>query len=139
MITFLPSSSFEESAKILDYKRLGNQRVEANLIRKTILGGGRWINHPAVRMWLPYYPALLLYRNEMIKEWISRGFKNAMSILEISELIIIMPIWLGNPLLHSSHRSNLLRKDPTWYGQFGWIEKPDMQYWWPVSTSKGSI
>jgi hypothetical protein len=34
--------------------------------------------------------------------------------------------------LHDSHRSNLLRKDPQWYGQFGWTVPDDLPYVWPV-------
>jgi hypothetical protein len=43
-----------------------------------------------------------------------------------------MPPWWGDPAFHASHRSNLLRKDPVWYGQFGWAEPPDLPYVWPV-------
>ena len=45
-----------------------------------------------------------------------------------------LPPWLGTESLHASHRSNLLRKDPDWYGRFGWTEPPDLPYIWPVST-----
>jgi hypothetical protein len=41
------------------------------------------------------------------------------------------PPWLGLEIYHASHRSNLLRKDPVWYGKFGWIESPDLPYYWP--------
>lgn len=43
-----------------------------------------------------------------------------------------MPPWLGDEALHASHRSNLIRKDPEWYGRFGWTEPPDLPYVWPV-------
>ena len=43
---------------------------------------------------------------------------------------------LGDERLHTSHRSNLLRKAPEWYGQFGWTEAPDMAYWWPRREMK---
>ena len=39
MQTFLPYKSFVESAKVLDNKRLGKQRVEAYQILKTLLHG----------------------------------------------------------------------------------------------------
>ena len=44
-----------------------------------------------------------------------------------------MPSWLGDLDFHASHRSNLLRKDPEWYGQFGWNDPHDLPYVWPVT------
>ena len=38
--------------------------------------------------------------------------------------------------MHASHRSNLLRKDPEHYMQFGWTEPPDLPYVWPVPMVK---
>jgi hypothetical protein len=43
-----------------------------------------------------------------------------------------MPSWLGDERVHSSHRSNLLRKRPEHYGLLGWTEGPDMPYHWPL-------
>ena len=57
MQTFLPYQSFKESAKSLDYRRLGKQRVEVlqllNSIKKLknkepVKG---WKNHPARKIW----------------------------------------------------------------------------------------
>src|SRR3546814_11842397 len=42
----------------------------------------------------------------------------------------VMPPWLGNAAFHASHRSNLLRKDPGFYGRYGWPEPPDLPYVW---------
>lgn len=72
MQTFLPYPSFEETAAILDYRRLGKQRVEAFQIHNIITQPdytGRWANHPAVKMWRGYENALKLYVNVMIVEW----------------------------------------------------------------------
>lgn len=38
--------------------------------------------------------------------------------------------------MHASHRSNLLRKEPEYYTQFGWTEPPDLPYVWPVPMVK---
>jgi len=49
--TFLPYTDFIKSAKCLDYKRLGKQRVEAKQILNILLGEttkAGWTNHPAV-------------------------------------------------------------------------------------------
>ena len=42
------------------------------------------------------------------------------------------PLWLGDPTFHASHRSNLLRKDPVFYGKHGWSEPTDLPYVWPT-------
>ena len=60
MQTFLPYESFEDTAKVLDYRRLGKQRVEGMQIINTIQTpkSKGWANHPIVKMWTPYVPAL---------------------------------------------------------------------------------
>ena len=139
MQTFLPHPEFDESAACLDYKRLGKQRVEAMQIHNIVSGKrstGGWLNHPAVTMWRGHADALAFYHNVIIDEWVRRGFRNNMPYLPIPSGEIIFPDWFGDERIHSSHRSNLLRKDSEWYGQFGWGENPDMEYFWP---EKGGI
>jgi hypothetical protein len=97
--------------------------------------GGAWSNHPAVKMWRGYSIALLLYGDVMIAEWVRRGYKNNMLLwLDFHNFWdeVLLPNWLGDERLHSSHRANLLRKDPEYYGQFGWTEEPTKGYFWPV-------
>jgi hypothetical protein len=131
MQTFLPYPSFVESAKALDYRRLGKQRLEAFQILKALRDPFYgWQNHPATRQWRTYDNALSNYYSIIVKEWISRGYKNTMVIPDIIETP--MPSWFGNDKYHSSHRANLLRKDPIWYGQFGWTDNPSTPYYWPV-------
>jgi|TARA_R110000751_G_scaffold31335_8_gene79912 hypothetical protein len=45
----------------------------------------------------------------------------------------VKPPWWGYEPLHSSHRANLLRKDPEYYGKFGWTEEPRKGYHWYFS------
>ena len=68
MQTFLPYESFEKSAKVLDYRRLGKQRVEGMQIINAIENPNPqgWKNHPIVIMWTPYVTALKHYTNVMI-------------------------------------------------------------------------
>ena len=57
MQTFLPHKSFKKSFKVLDYRRLGKQRVESHQILNVLLDRTQtkgWRNHPIVRMWEDY-------------------------------------------------------------------------------------
>lgn len=130
MQTFLPYPDFTESARCLDSKRLGKQRVEARQILKTLLEGGAWRNHPAVLMWRGYEPALADYGDTIILEWIKRGYQNKMELIFPGS--IVLPPWFANDRFHASHRSNLLRKDYNYYSKFGWQEGTGLPYWWPI-------
>ena len=132
MQTFLPYADFVKTAQVLDYRRLGRQRVEAYQILRTLSGISEgWSNHPAVRMWKGYELALSAYMNAMIREWVCRGYKNRMLLVELSEPYPFPP-WLGKPEFHAAHRSNLLRKNPEYYRKY-WPEEPaDLDYVWPA-------
>jgi len=133
MQTFLPYPDFRDSAQILDYRRLGKQRLEAKQILNALLPTSKsgWRNHPAVRMWEGYEDALRLYHDVMIEEWILRGYNNNMPLYGIYP-DVFLPDWIGDERLHASHRANLLRKDPIFYGKYGWSEDPEAPYWWPI-------
>jgi len=141
--TFLPVPDYEESAKILDYRRLGKQRVEALQIVKANLGLTKgWVNHPAAVMWRGYEASLISYGSAMCAVWLDLGYKDnclGQFLGYMSDLIILEhpsvtagnPPWLGNNAFHESHQSNLLRKDPTYYGQYGWSVDDTLPYYWP--------
>lgn len=131
MQTFLPYSDFTLTAKCLDNKRLGKQRVEAYQILKTLRGESKgWANHPAVKMWRGYESALALYMNACITEWIARGYKNTMKIEAVSEPVAFPP-WLGDDSFHRSHQSNLVRKNAEHYSpKFPQVPN-DLPYVWP--------
>lgn len=156
MQTFLPYPSFLWSSIILDQKRLNKQIIETAQIHDTLLHGGRWENHPAVRMWSGYEDALILYGWHMYFELQllyrvnKRGgvekHKSGEYILSIAmdkKLTLThkiygfmnrieAPPWLGQEDFHASHRSNLLRKKPEYYRKF-WPHEPDnLPYVWPV-------
>lgn len=134
MQTFLPYDNFRTSAMVLDRARLGKQRVETLQILNALMGLSKgWANHPATKMWAGYEGALWLYGQTMIGEWETRGYRNNMVLPgSFKADDIVFPPWLGDPAFHASHRSNLLRKDPLWYNQFGWTESPDLAYVWPA-------
>ena len=133
MQTFLPYPDFELTARTLDYLRLGKQRVEAKQILNALRRGrGGWFFHPAVQMWRGYENALRLYMNTMIREWKRRGYRNTMRCSPIRGPVV-MPPWMGWPDFHASHRSNLFRKNPIYYGRFNWKTCPELPYIWPKS------
>jgi hypothetical protein len=143
MQTFLTDRDWSVTAKQLDYQRLGKQRVECKqllaamgwevnlegrLARREASKG--WVNHPVTRMWLGYEVALAEYQRVMIMEWISRGYTNTMAYIDPAR-VFQLPPWIDDERVYASHRSNLLRKLPHHYEQFGWTEGPDLPYFYP--------
>lgn len=127
MQTFLPHPDFNASAKCLDRQRLGKQRMEVVQLLE-----GKWPHHPASKMWRGYKAALAAYGRAICEEWILRGYWDT-CLLRIKqyEAIIVMPSWIGNVMFHDSHKSNLLRKDSVYYGQFNWNVPTFLPYVWP--------
>lgn len=141
MQTFLPDPSYATSASMLDYRRLGKQRVETKQILLALgKSEGGWVNHPATKMWRGHELELSKYGLAMCKEWVERGYSDTLGqyflamrdAYEADGHPSIPPPWLGDEKFHASHRSNLLRKDPMFYAQYGWSETPDLPYVWPV-------
>jgi hypothetical protein len=143
MQTFLPFSDFQQSAKVLDMKRLGKQRVETLQILKSLTSRDKtkWFYHPAVQMWASNTECLVEYGIAICSEWIGRGYKD--TCLEKIKAFrtgtdVIPPKWLGNEKFHSSHRGILLDKKYQWYSQFGWKENRVIKvdgkypYFWPT-------
>ena len=140
MQTFLPYPNFLQSARCLDYRRLGKQRVECKQILRVLLGeSGGWKNHPAVKMWEGHAGSLAEYGATVCSEWVARGFKDSLMQFFTDNMFgvdRVKPAWFGNEEFHASHRSNLLRKDLLYYSQLGWLEPPDLPYIWPTKDIK---
>lgn len=145
--SFLPYPDFARSARVLDDRRLGKQRVEALQIYRALTREKYgWRNHPAVLMWRSYEEALIAYGIAMCDEWRRRGRNDTVRDTLIEEwgseprtqrelrAAGALPPWLGRRDLHVSHRSALLRKDPGWYGaHFGELTI-EGGYVWPVRS-----
>lgn len=142
MQTFVPFADFAECAKTLDWRRLGKQRSECKQINKALRGEYKkaWIHHTAVLMWKGYEIALCDYAIAICLEWRRRGYADAQLGYftdqasywsKIRTADSLSPHWIGDDRIHSSHRSNLLRKDAEFYGKYGWLESPDLPYIWP--------
>jgi Pyrimidine dimer DNA glycosylase len=153
MQTFTPYSDFEATARTLDTKRLGKQRVEViQIVRALTVPGYAWASHPAVLMWKGYEEALGRYGLTMCRVWTERGFADtcAETITEDLRSIGIssirsyeelsgddaLPRWLFDPQLHRSHQSALLRKEPEHYrGLFPGVDD-DIPYVWPARSAQ---
>jgi len=133
--TFLPFPSFAESARVLDRARLGKQRVEAlQVLRAVTIPTYGWRNHPAAKMWRGHVPALAEYALAMTDEWIAQGHADTVrpQLLEFVGTPVVPPAWLGDPALHLSHQSNLVRKAPEFYRPLFPDVPDDLPYVWPV-------
>jgi len=141
MQTFLPYSSFVQSAGCLDRQRLGKQRVECLQILRTLIHDSRWRNHPAVRMWSGCERALYSYGVCICETWVDLGYRDTCKGKMFDEACnagilsgsLVMPDWFGWPEFHASHRAALLAKDFNHYSRFGWEEQPAMP------DAKGSL
>ena len=153
MQTFLPFADFEASARALDTKRLGKQRVEViQVVRGLCRPGYGWRNHPAVLMWKGYEEALARYGFTVCDVWIGLGFDDTCATTiaaDVSEFGVVevrsqselaaaglLPPWLGDEALHRSHRSALVRKDPDFYRSAFPDVPDDLDYVWPVRSER---
>ena len=133
---------------MLDNKRLFKQLVEARQLLATIginvykndgtLYRATHKNHPAVNMWKHNPESLMLYHNMILEECLVRGFKTTIQPFNICGEVR-HPEWLKDDSFFRSHRSNLLRKLPEHYTQFGWTEPNDLEYVWPVKKIENTI
>jgi hypothetical protein len=151
--TFLPDPDFLVSARLLDDRRLGKQRVEAmQILRALTRERYGWQSHPAVLMWTGYEEALVRYGLEVCRAWTERGRADTVAVTIVDDLRVgtgrrrvrsqpalaraaRLPPWLGDPDLHRSHRSALVRKDPEWYRPRFPDVPDDLPYVWPVRSA----
>ena len=151
MQTFVPLPGFEASARALDNRRLGKQRVEVlQIVRALTYESYGWSRHPAVLMWRGCEEALGAYGVAICHEWRRRGFRDTceekirndlaaagvVGIRSESDLAMAggLPLWWGDERVHRSHRSSLLSKDPSHYAPLFDGTPHDLPYHWPVES-----
>ena len=146
MQTFITDSDIRASALNLDLKRLRNQINEATVIARQLLGFYErgWPNHPAVRMWKDHEVFLVggyLWTHLDVlekrgihskKQW--ANYDDLWNTIDahgtFSKQLGLKPKWITDALIES-HRSNLIRKDPDYYGPKWPNTPPDLPYVWP--------
>ncbi|MFW6204906.1 MAG: MSMEG_6728 family protein [Actinomycetota bacterium] len=151
MQTFLPYPDFAATARVLDTRRLGRQRVEAfQVLRGLTVPGHGWRHHPAVKMWAGYEEALVRYALEICAVWREAGYADTVeekiradleaatgvATVRTQEALAAvgeLPPWLGSEAFHRSHQSALLRKNPEHYRRWFPDVAADLPYVWPES------
>ena len=150
MQTFLPYADFEASARALDDRRLGKQRVEAlQVLRGLTVPGYGWRHHPAVQMWRGHVEALARYGLTCCDVWVGKGHADTCAATLGSDLAAAgvpaartqaelaeagaLPWWLGDEAFHRAHRSALVRKDPDHYRKQFPDVPDDLPYVWPAA------
>ena len=147
MQTFLPNQDFARSAEMLDWRRLGKQRVEALQILRALRGESQgWRNHPAAVMWQGYEFQLSRYGLFMCREWGRRGYNPGVTQPALRELYEYMksepelwprkkPWWLGKKKFHQAHRRMLVWKLPEHYFELfpdiTEVPQTKPEYYWP--------
>ena len=151
MQTFLPYADFERSARTLDPKRLGKQRVETiQVVRALTRPRYGWANHPAVLMWKGFEEALGRYGFTCCQTWTELGFGDTCALTIATDLRAAgvetvrtqpelaaagaLPPWLGDEAVHRSHQSALVRKDQEHYRPLFPDIPEDLPYVWPVRS-----
>jgi hypothetical protein len=149
--TFVPYADFERSARVLDAKRLGKQRVETiQIVRALTWPDYGWANHPAVLMWKGFEEALGRYGFVCCEVWTELGFGDTCAATIATDLRSAgvhrvrtqselaeagaLPPWLGDDAVHRSHQSALVRKDPELYQPLFPGVPGDIPYHWPVRS-----
>lgn len=151
MQTFLPYADFTGTARVLDPRRLGKQRVETiQVLRALTVPGYGWRRHPAALMWTGYEEALVRYGLDICDHWCGLGHADTCAGTLVTDLAGTtglrrprsqgllaaageLPPWLGDPAFHLSHRSALVRKDPGFYRPLFPDVPDDLPYVWPAS------
>ena len=141
MQVFLPYPDFNQSAKSLDMKRLGKQRVECLQLLNSIskINKGEpirgWKNHPCRKIWHNFSNALVEYGQVICAEWKSRGYKDTcyekISSHYDHSKPTVYPNFVGNEDFHKSHRSMLIQKQPDFYRPKFPNTPDNLEYIWP--------
>lgn len=157
MQTFLPCPGFAESARLLDLRRLGKQRVETiQVLRALTVPGYGWRHHPAAAMWAGYEEGLVRYGLDICDVWSALGKADTCATTLVVDLTAAtglsrvrtqtelagageLPPWLGDPAFHRSHQAALVKKDPAHYRPLFPDVPEDLPYVWPSSDRERRV
>jgi hypothetical protein len=150
MMTHLPIENFAETATVLRDDELYPSRIDAYKVMEALLGiEKRWIRNPVATMWRGSEFFLGQYALTMCNEWKVRHATDSLydkfvRLIEDAMGAGVMtpssnadkPWWLGREGFHISHRSNLIRIAPKFYGPI-WPAVPDcLPYVYPAGRDE---
>lgn len=136
MQIFMPYADPFKTAKCLDNRRLGKQRIEALQIIQVNIKKQVWAiprsikNHPVTKMWKGYESYLFFYVECMMLEWeLERDFNNDACGKVFDNLALSLDFRKAYRMDHGlpkkinvdfikSHRALLYKKDPDYYSEF---------------------
>ena len=130
MNIFVPVTDFTEIAECLDDRRLNRQRSDVTAVLRKLMDESAEDDHPLVKMWRGNERFLCRYGLAICMEHQARGNsgQTAQKILEYrNEFGVetdVEPEWWGRDEVHDSHKSYLVRAQPSHYRQF-WPEIAD--------------
>lgn len=130
MNTPLPFANFAVCAMVLSDHHLDVALYDARKVQDCLQGRLLgYSTHPVVAMWRKNMLALMMYGDCMLRELHRRGHNPKRPLMLTSEFHHVPflpdyapPEWLGDFRFHSQQRGILLRKNPEWYGQWGWTD-----------------
>ena len=132
MQTFLPYTSFRQSAASLDDVRLRKQILECEQIVNAIERGTGWKNHPVTKQWTGFLDGLYSYARCCLAEYRKRcgtKFVNYDAFFgEHEDIESELPWWLADKHYHAGQRGHLYRKDPAYYAKFKQDENSPLLY-----------
>lgn len=144
MITFITDRDPNVTAKLLDSKRLGKQRIEALQILNSLVGISKPSNHPAFKMWKGYEEYLLYsYIPAIMNEWKRRGYSNTLCDIRVEELKKMVPMpgeleqpeWFGEKVF-VTHKSRLIQKNKEYYKPLFPDVPENLAYYWPIGRKE---
>lgn len=143
MQTYLPLPELEGSFLCLDDLTLRQQCLDAVRLLDCLVGYDPcWTRHPAFRMWYGFEQMLCCYAH-MAHDFHLRRLTTHSQLFSwfmLQETVRRRPDLMGTPAvppwwndrrLHTSHQSNLVRKNPAHYGPIFPKTKPSPVWCWP--------
>lgn len=142
MNTFVPVTDFNEIAELLDDRRLNRQRTDITALLRKLMIEESDDDHALVKMWRGNERFLCRFGVAVCMEHQARGNagQTAEKILEyrgnFDPETDVAPEWWGDEAVHDSHKSYLVRQQPSHYRQF-WPEiADDLPMIYPRSPEK---
>ncbi len=107
----------------MDLRTLTAQRFEAHRLLSMLTASTpvNMMSDPAVKMWRDYPMWVATFGVAVCLEWEGRSERSSqltkffIESLDVMDLTDPYPFWLGDPVLHLSHRSNMIRLAPDHY------------------------